>query len=112
MTMNIEQYLDKIKKIQENFLEFLENVENVEENLNNLRIEIENIKIRDNKHDLSLFLHFISSICDNYCRDITFISKIKRTLQLFKDYFKKFYSNTEILNIFNKNKQILIFLIK
>lgn len=110
--MNIEKYLDEKKKIQENFLEFIESVENIEENFKNLENQFEDMKIRDNKHELRLFLHFISSICDNYCRNSTFFDKIERILKLFKDNIKKHYSNSDIFNIFQNNKRILLFLIK
>ena len=101
-----------MKSIQEIFLEFLENVENTEENFNNLKVIFEDMKIRDNKHDLSLLLHFISSISDNYYCFPSFFDKMERTLGHFKDEIKKYYSNFEIFNIFNQNKRILLFLIK
>ena len=110
--MNIAKYLTEMKNIQENFLDFLENVENIEESFNNLKIKFENMKIRDNKHDFRLFLHLISSISDNHFRSPTFLDKIERVLQHFKDDIKNYYSNSEIFNIFSQNKRILLFLIK
>lgn len=90
--MNIAKYLDQMKNIQDIFLTFLENGENVEDTFNNLNILDE--------HDLKLFLHFISSICDNYYHGPTFFDKIKLMLQHFKDDIIKYYSNSEIFNVF------------
>ena len=83
-----------------------------EENFKNLTIKFEDMKIRDNKHDFRLFLHFISSICDNYYHSPTFISKIEITLQHYKEVNKNYNTNSGIFNIFKNNKRILLFLIK
>ena len=110
-TMDITKYLDEMRNIEEYFQVFLDEEENIEKNLNNLNIKFEDMKIRNNKHDLRLLLHFISSLCDNYYRSPTFYIKIERILQIFKDEIKKFYLNSEIFNIFKQNKRILLFLI-
>ena len=110
-TMSISKYLNDLKTIQENFLEFLENIENIEENFQLLQIKFEDTKIRDNKQDLRLFLHFISNICNNYFHGPTFFFKIEQTIRFFKDNIKKYYSNSEIFNIFKENKRIILFLI-
>ena len=94
--MNIASHLDELKNIQDSFLEFLENSGNSDESYNNLKIKFEEMKIRDNQHDLRLLLHFISRICEDYGRVPSFFSQIERTLQLFKDNIKKYYSNSEI----------------
>ena len=65
--MNIAKYLDQMKNIQDNFLSFLENGENAEDTFNNLNI--------GDEHDFKLFLHFISSIFDNYYHGPTFFAK-------------------------------------
>lgn len=109
--MDITKYLDEMRNIEEYFQVFLDEEENIEKNLNNLNIKFEDMKIRNNKHDLRLLLHFISSLCDNYYRSPTFYIKIERILQIFKDEIKKFYLNSEIFNIFKQNKRILLFLI-
>ena len=63
--MDIEKYLDKMRSIQSNFLEFIENDENVEEEFQNLILILKDKKIRDNKHDLNLFLHHVASVGAN-----------------------------------------------
>lgn len=89
-----------MKSNQENFIEFLDDEENIKENLNNLKIIFEDMKIQDNKHDLRLLLHFISILCNKYCHSPTFFSKIKPTLQLFKDEIKKFLFKLQNIQYF------------
>ena len=73
-----------MKSIEENLLEFLEDVENVEENFKNLKIKFEYMKIRDNKHDLRLFLHFISSISNNYYGNANFFQQNRANIASFQ----------------------------
>ena len=110
--MNIEEYFTKKTIIQENLLKLLDDERNDEEKYDDLCQILEDIKIRDNCHELRLFLRFISKISDNYHRNPTFFMKIDRILGLFKDEIKQYYSNTEIFNIFKKNKRILLFLLE
>ena len=84
--MSIENYLDHLKNIQTAFLEFIDEDENDEEKFQNLYYILDNKKIQDNKHDLSLF----------------FTSQFKRINLL--NFYKHMYINCEIF--FNKIKQI------
>ena len=110
--MNIEEYFDKIKSIQSEFLEFIENDENVEGNFQNLFLILEDKKIRYNKHDLRLFLHHVASISANHRRGKNFFAKIERVIQIFKSEIRKYYLNSEIFSIFKRDKRILLFLIE
>ena len=110
--MSIEKCLDELRSIQAEFLEFIEDDENDEEKFRNLCLVLDNTKIRDNKHNLSLFLHHVASVCANHHRNQNFFCKIERVLRLLKDDLKKHYINSEILNIFKCNKRILLFMIE
>lgn len=110
--MSIEKYLEEMRSIQSKFLEFLEDDENAKEKFRSLNLILEDIKIRDNKNDLRLFLHHIASVCANNHRGKNFFSKIECVLQIFKEELKKYYTNSEIFNIFKGDKRILLFLIK
>ena len=110
--MNVEEYLDDIKSIQSEFLEFIEEDENDEEKFYNLSRILEDKKIRDNKHNLRLFLHHIASVCAHHPHSKNFFSKIERVIQIFKDDIKNYYINPEIFTVFKKNKRILLFLIE
>ena len=57
-------------------------------------------------------MHLISKIENNYHRFPYFFSKIERILLFFKESVKKYFSNSEIFNIFKSNKRILLFLIE
>ena len=57
-------------------------------------------------------LHLISKIGNNYHSFANFFSKIERILLFFKEDIPKYFSNSEIFNIFKSNKKILLFLIE
>ena len=110
--MDIEKYLEDMKSIQVKFLEFIENNDNDDEEFQNLYSILKDKRIRDNKHNLRLFLHHVASVCTNHHRYLNFFVKIRGVLQIFKDDIKKLYLNSEIFNIFKKNKRILLLLIE
>ena len=110
--MNSQEYLDTMKDIQTNILNFLEEKAGSEENLLILEDNFNNSKISDNKYDLLSLLHLISKIGDNCHRFSNFFSKIEKILLIFKDDIKKYFTNSEIFNIFKSNKRILLFFIE
>ncbi|KAK8836735.1 hypothetical protein M9Y10_037252 [Tritrichomonas musculus] len=110
--MSSQEYLTMMKDIQENILNFLEEEAKSEENFQHLEDIFNNTKISDNKYNLLSLLHLICNIADNYHSFPNFFSKIERILQFFKEDIKTKFSNSEIFNIFKKNKRILLFLIE
>ena len=110
--MSSKEYLDMMKDIQESILNFLEEEANSEENLLFLKDKFNNSKISDNQYDLLSFLHLICTIGNNFHHFSNFFSKIERILLFFKEDIKKYFSNSEIFNIFKNNKRILLFLIE
>ncbi|KAK8876257.1 hypothetical protein M9Y10_006452 [Tritrichomonas musculus] len=98
--------------IQEKILNFLEEESNSEENLLILEDKFNNSKISDNKHDLLSLLHLIPKILNKHHRLPNFFSLIEKILLIFKEDIKKYFSNSEIFNIFKSNKKILLFLIE
>ena len=110
--MSSQEYLDMMKDIQKNILYFLEEEVNSEENLLILEDKFNNLKISDSKYGILPLLHLISKIVNNYHRFPNFFSKIDKILQVFKKDIKKYFSNSEIFNIFKNNKRILLFLIE
>ena len=110
--MSSQEYLDMMKEIQKNILNFLEEEANSEENLLK-KDEFNNFKISDNQYDFLSLLHLIPKIVNNCHRfPIFFFSKIERILQFFKEDIQKYFTNSEIFNIFKRNKRILLFLIE
>lgn len=110
--MNIQQYLEEMKKIQENLLVFIENESNNEENFAHLNTIFENIKIHEDKHKLMSLLKLLLKISNNHHRGPTFFNKIEQILLVFQKDIKNFYSNSEIFNTFMYNKRILLFLLE
>ena len=109
--MNSQEYLDMMNSIYEKILNFLEEEVSSDKNLL-LKDIFNNTKINDNKYNLLSFLHLISKISDNRCRFTNFFSKIERIFQIFKEDIKKYFSNSEIFNIFKSNKRILLIIIE
>ena len=110
--MNIEGYIEKMKNIQNSLLKFLEEKVDVEENYDNLKEILTEQKITENKHDLKTFLRLLSKISNNHRRVSSFIEKIERIFGEIKKEIKSRFSNSEIFELFEENKRILLFLIK
>lgn len=110
--MDIQQYLDEMRKIQENLLIFLDGDHNDDENFSNLIKLFDDLKIREDKHILKQLLYLITRISGNYHRGPNFFHKLEQILNFFKNEIKKYFSNLEIFNIFKSNKRILLLLIE
>ena len=105
-----QEYIGILTDIQENILIYLDADVNIEENYQNLYNKFEQVKIRENKHELRLLLHLLVNISNNHHRCHDFFKKIERILQFFKNDITKHYTNNEIFNIFESNKRILLYL--
>ena len=110
--MNVKESLEKMKNIQNIIIEYIDSDENSEENFQNLQIFFDDHKIKDERYDLMLLLSLITQIANNHHRGINFFEKIEKILQFLKNAIQKFFSNTEIFNIFGTNKKIILFLLK
>ncbi|KAK8864101.1 hypothetical protein M9Y10_011797 [Tritrichomonas musculus] len=110
--MSSQEYLNKMKVIQESILNFLEEGAKSEENLIIFKDNYNNLKISDSKYDILTLLHLISEIGNNCHRFPNFFDKIEKILQFFKEDIKKYFPNSKIFNIFKSNKRILLFLIE
>ena len=105
-----KEYLDRMTKIQNNILDFLNLDDDMEEKFENFKFIISDFKIQNDHYELKSLLNLISHISNNHIRNSNFIKKIGRILQFLE--INKYFSNSEIFNIFQNNKQILLFLIK
>ena len=110
--INTDKYIKDMKNIQENLLIYIENDANTEEKFQNLNTILDNLKIRENQHELKSLLHMILKIANNHHRGPDFFTKIERLITIFKDEMTKNFSNSEIFTIFKTNKRILLFLIE
>lgn len=109
--MNIEEYLDYMKEIQNKLEEFIDEDNNSDANLPNLLDIINDKKNRITSQHLKTFFYIIVKIANNHKRCPNFYNKIESVLSNFKEDIKK-YSNFEVFQIFSSNKRILLFLIK
>ena len=107
--MNIDNYLEHLKRIHQNLLGFLDNEDTTDENLQSL---INDQQIRDDMHTLKLLLHLICKIANHHHRSPTFFEKIESIFNNFQNDIKANFSNREIFNIFKSNKRILLLLIE
>lgn len=110
--IKMDKYVDQFKNIQSNFLSYIDENNNCEENYENLVSSLENMKIRENKDDLELFLKLVIQISNDHYRTLDFFNKICKVLSLFKEEIKHNYTNIEIFSLFKSNKRLLLFLLE
>ncbi|KAK8842006.1 hypothetical protein M9Y10_026219 [Tritrichomonas musculus] len=110
--MSFKEEIEKMKRIQGVLLEFVEDKLNSEENYENFINIITNHKMNKDPYEFKLVLRLINKIAENHQRVHDFINKIERILVFFKTDIKKHYSNSEIFNLFESNKRILLFIIQ
>lgn len=103
--MDLNKYVEQNKKIEKNVLDFLETDENVEEYFQNLTQQITDLKIHDDRHNLSLFLRLLTSISNNHHHDTDFFSKIERIIHLFKAEIKKNFRIWIFFPFLNQTKE-------
>ena len=110
--MNTQSYINKMKRIQNDLLDFINGMEN---NLNDQTKIIQTVndsKDLENRYEFKSFLYLILKIATNHCSASNLFNKITNLLNYFKDPIKQSFSNTEIFDIFESNRKLLLFLIK
>mgnify|MGYP001114619533 CR=1 FL=1 len=75
--MNLNDYVEKMKSIQSNFLDYIDNDDNSEEKYQNLINLFPNQRTRSNRHDLE-------PISNDHHRTPNFFEKIEKILLYFK----------------------------
>lgn len=110
--MSIEEFVEKMKGIQNSLLEFLEDESESEHNYEDFLKFIADQKVVEDKYEFKLFLRLISRISNNHKRVHNFIGKVERILRHFTKDIQNYFSNSEIFGFFKDNKRILLFLIQ
>ncbi|KAK8894012.1 hypothetical protein M9Y10_022444 [Tritrichomonas musculus] len=110
--MNVREFIEKKKKMQEYLLEFIEREDEEEENFLNFQDFCDYQNVTMNKHEMKALLYLIIKIADNHHRTNNFFAKIEQILIKIKEAIMKFFSNSEIFKIFKSNKRLLLFLIE
>lgn len=106
--MSVQEYLKEMREIQEKLLDYLDN----EGDFQNLIDKFDEINIRSDQHKLKTLFYLLLKISNNHHRTSNLFDKIEQILQLFKDEMTKYFSNSDIFNIFKSNKKLLLFLIE
>ncbi|KAK8840313.1 hypothetical protein M9Y10_030869 [Tritrichomonas musculus] len=110
--MEIENYLNKMKEIQNTFLKYVENEESTNDQYNKLIKIFDDEKIANNQHKLKSVLYLLLNVSNYHHRGPNFFDKIFKIILVFRDSIKKYYSNYETFNIFKSNNKILLFLVE
>ena len=106
----IAEYITQMKKIDESILQFLENDTKSDINFNNLCQILEEYNIKEDKCKLKEFLRLLSHIANNHHHTNNFFDKTKQIIALYLEDIKRHFAESEIFQIFCKNKMILLFL--
>lgn len=101
-----------MKDIQDRILVLLFSNNTSCDEYQNLILLLNDQKIKNDKHELDSIMQIIDRISSNHHRYPEFFIKIEQILRLLEKDIKKNYSNRQLFNIFNKNKRILLFLLK
>ena len=72
-------------------------------------ISLDEKKIKENRHDLKLFLSMLLSIANNHQTQNNFYEKIKKVFLILKDPIRQNFTNQELFYKFKRNKQITYF---
>lgn len=99
-----------MKETQQKIIDFIEDDEEIEEKLQNLRFFIDDLEIKKNIHKFRSFLYLVANISNNYHRSKDFFSKIAKIILILKNLITQKLTNSEIFNIFENNKRIILFL--
>ena len=110
--MSFEEFVDKMKNIQIILLEFLEDESDAEDKYENLINLISTLNIINVQYEFKALLKLMNTISSFHQRGPNFISKNERLLRHFKKDIQKYFSNSEIFEIFKLNMRIHLFLIE
>ena len=70
--MSIEEYVERMKNIEDKFLDFLTNENDEEENYEIFNTILDDKKFQSNYHNLKSFLYLLSNISNNHHRNYNF----------------------------------------
>ncbi|KAK8881126.1 hypothetical protein M9Y10_003855 [Tritrichomonas musculus] len=107
-----DEYLKKMKSIQEKLLEFIDNDENSQTQIKNLNDFFKEKKIDTNQNELNNILHMISVIEENRHRNRSFFKNISLIFEILQEPIKSFFSSYRLIKIFQNDKRILYHLLK
>ena len=104
-----EKYINEKKELYDNLILFLDNVEENEKDFENLIQKI-NQQYDDGKESFQDFFLLLKNIANNHYLNENIWQKLFKVINNHKDQIKQTLSNSEVFNIFESNKIILLFL--
>lgn len=110
--MKFHNYVAAKKELYNLLLAFIENDNDDSDDYQNLLQFLKTYKYKDSKEELGHILRLILNLFNNHHRHAEFIIKIEKILLFFAQDIKQTLSNTEIFNIFERNKLLILILIK
>ena len=110
--MEYEKQITRMKNLYDNLYQFINDENNFEEDFHTLINNIKSEKYFENIDEFKSILHIINKISKNHHRYSAFLPKIEKVLLFYSDEIKKSFSNSELFNIFQSNKIVLLFLIE
>lgn len=103
-------FINEMKRIEESILQFLEDVTTDGIDQSNFRHFLDDLNIKDDKNKLKEFLRLLSNISNNHHQFKGLFNKVEQIMTFYLEDIKRFFSETEIFQIFCQNKRILLFL--
>lgn len=107
--MDVNEYMIKMKNIQEILLDIFDEEEiKLSRNIDIFSQLIKDSLKEENKPEFKEILSLITKIVSNHHRSSKFYYKIEQIILLLKDDIQKLFTNSEIFDIFKSSKQILL----
>lgn len=110
--LSIQEYLNNKKDIQSKLLEFVDASTNPNNYFDNLIALISDQKIVESPLEFKEFIRLLVQISNDHHRSPDFFDKIEQILLHYNQNIKKSFTNKEILDMFNSNKKLLLFVIE
>lgn len=110
--MDYQEYVKKKNEMYECFMHYIDEDTNVDENFADFNDIIKKHGYLERSDEFKLILYLIREINKNHRPSSSQLDKIERFLSLYIEYIKQSFTNDELSDIFKRNPQILLFLLK
>ena len=108
--MSINRYFELKKEFYNNVLAYLEEDESSIYDFEKIIESIKNQDIQTEKEELEHFIQLLLNLSNHHHRDLSFFTKIEQIFDYIKNDIKREMTNSEIFNIFQNNKRLILIL--
>ena len=108
--MESQKYIEEMRKIQDTLIDFIDDEGMNDESFKSLFDQLNKHLIIQDHHKFRTFFRILANISNNHHRCANFFEKIEKILFNIKSEIKKCFSNSELFEIFESNKRILLYL--